>query len=80
MELSKLQQEILNKQERIAGGRRVKTTLITEKTRQLLRNGVNPREIAVITFTNMAAEELRTRLGSDYKDNFIGTPCKFLFL
>jgi len=50
------------------------TTLITEKTRQLLRKGVNPREIAVITFTNMAAEELRTRLGSDYKDGiFIGT-------
>lgn len=50
------------------------TALITEKTRQLLRSGVNPKEIAVITFTNMAAEELRGRLGEDYKDGiFIGT-------
>jgi superfamily I DNA/RNA helicase len=78
MKLSKLQQEILEKEDKrivvLAAAAAGKTALITEKTRQLLRNGVNPREIAVITFTNMAAEELRTRLGSDYKDGiFIGT-------
>ena len=50
------------------------TTLMTEKVRQLLRAGVNPKEIAVITFTNMAAAELRQRLGQDYKDGlFVGT-------
>lgn len=78
MELSKLQQEILSKNDKrivvMAAAAAGKTALITEKTRQLLRSGVNPREIAVITFTNMAAEELRIRLGSDYKDGiFIGT-------
>ena len=78
MELSKLQNEILNKKDKhivvIAAAAAGKTALITEKTRQLLRNGVNPRDIAVITFTNMAAEELRNRLGEDYKDGiFIGT-------
>jgi len=78
MELSKLQKEILEKEDNrivvLAAAAAGKTALITEKTRQLLRNGVNPRQIAVITFTNMAAEELRTRLGSDYKDGiFIGT-------
>jgi superfamily I DNA/RNA helicase len=78
MELSKLQQEILDKEDKrtvvMASSAAGKTRLITEKTRQLLRKGINPREIAVITFTNMAAEELRSRLGEDYKDGiFIGT-------
>lgn len=78
MELSKLQQEILEKNDKrtvvMAAAAAGKTRLITEKTRQLLRSGANPREIAVITFTNMAAEELKSRLGVDYKDGiFIGT-------
>lgn len=78
MELSKLQENILDKDEKrvvvMAAAAAGKTKLITEKTRKLLRSGVNPKEIAVITFTNMAAEELRARLGEDYKDGiFIGT-------
>lgn len=78
MELSDLQTKILNapsnKSIVLSAAASGKTRLMTEKVRQLLRAGVNPREIAVITFTNMAAAELRKRLGDDYKDGlFVGT-------
>lgn len=78
MELSKLQNEILNAPHNrivvLSSAASGKTRLMTEKVRQLLRAGVNPREIGVITFTNMAAAELRQRLGEDYKEGlFVGT-------
>lgn len=78
MELSKLQNEILNAPHNrivvLSSAASGKTRLMTEKVRQLLRAGVNPREIGVITFTNMAAAELRQRLGDDYKEGlFVGT-------
>lgn len=78
MKLSKLQQEILDdpydKIVVLAAAASGKTRLMTEKVRQLLRAGVNPKTIAVITFTNIAATELRQRLGEDYKDGlFVGT-------
>jgi len=78
MELSQLQLKILNapcnRSIVISSAASGKTRLLTEKVRQILRAGTNPKTIAVITFTNMAAAELRTRLGSDYKDGlFVGT-------
>lgn len=78
MELSNLQKKILdapyNKIVVLSSAASGKTFLMTEKVRQLLRAGVNPKEVAVITFTNMAATELRQRLGDDYKDGlFVGT-------
>lgn len=78
MKLSKLQEEILNAPYNriivLSSAASGKTRLMTEKVRQLLRAGVNPKEIAVITFTTMAATELRQRLGDDYKDGlFVGT-------
>lgn len=78
MELSKLQQSIIdtpcNRSVVISSAASGKTRLLTEKVRQLLRAGVNPQDIAVITFTNMAAAELRQRLGEDYKEGlFVGT-------
>lgn len=78
MELSRLQEEILNSPDNkvivLASAASGKTRLMTEKVRQLLQNGVDPREIAVITFTNMAAAELKQRLGDDYKPGlFVGT-------
>ena len=50
------------------------TTVLTERVRYLLNKGVNPETMAVITFTNLAAEEMRTRLGADFKDGmYMGT-------
>lgn len=52
----------------------LKTSTLTEKVRKLLRDGVNPQSIAVITFTRMAAAELISRLGEDFRDGiFVGT-------
>lgn len=78
MELSKLQQSIIDapydKTVVIAAAASGKTQTMTEKVRQLLRANINPKQIAVITFTNIAASELRSRLGEDYKDGlFVGT-------
>lgn len=78
MKLSKLQEEILNSPDQktivLASAASGKTRLMTEKVRQLLREGIDPHEIAVITFTNMAATELKQRLGEDYKTGlFVGT-------
>lgn len=78
MELSELQRSIIespsNRSVVIASAASGKTCILTEKVRQLLRAGVDPKQIAVITFTNMAASELRQRLGADYKDGlFVGT-------
>lgn len=78
MELSKLQKEILDKQDKkivvMASAAAGKTMVLTEKVRRILQSGLDPKEIAVITFTNMAADVLRKRLGDDYRDGiFIGT-------
>lgn len=78
MELSKLQQEIIdapyNKIVVLSSAASGKTKVMTEKVRQILRNNVDPKQIAVITFTNMAAAELKERLGDDYKPGlFVGT-------
>lgn len=78
MELSPAKQEILKQSNDrsvvIAAAASGKTALLTEKVRQLLLNGIDPHKIVVITFTNMAAEELRERLGNDMKQGlFIGT-------
>lgn len=78
MELSQLQQKIVNAPEDkiivIAAAAAGKTRVLTERARKLLRDGINPSDIAVITFTNLAAQELRERLADDYKDGmYIGT-------
>ena len=78
MELTETQKKILESKEPkivvMSSAASGKTALLTEKVRSILRAGVDPREIAVITFTNMAATELVQRLGADYKEGiFIGT-------
>lgn len=78
MELSKLQKEIVNATEPrivvVASAAAGKTRVLTERVRKMLRDGVEPKDIAVITFTNLAAQELRERLADDYKDGiYIGT-------
>ncbi len=79
MELSKQQREIVDsKSKKIivdAGSGSGKTRVLTERVRKLLSSGVNPYSVVVITFTNMAANELYDRL-SDVKNSdkcFIGT-------
>ncbi len=47
----------------IAGAGSGKTRVLTERVRWLMANGVPPRRICVITFTNKAAGELKERLG-----------------
>ena len=78
MKLSKLQEEIVNTNEPyvavIAAAASGKTTVLTERVRKLLKDGITPSDMAVITFTNLAAQELRDRLADDYKDGiYIGT-------
>lgn len=78
MELSPLQKSIIEAPARksvvISAAASGKTRTLTEKVRWILRAGFDPKEIAVVTYTNMAATELRQRLGEDYKDGlFIGT-------
>ena len=50
------------------------TRVLTERIRILIEEkGVNPSDIVAITFTNMAADEMRRRLGSTAGTAFIGT-------
>lgn len=78
MKLSKLQEQIVNTTEPhvvvLAAAAAGKTATLTERVRKLLRDGEEPSDIACITFTNLAAQEMRDRLGEDYKDGiYIGT-------
>lgn len=78
MELTTLQKNIINstasKIAVEACAASLKTSTLTEKVRVLLRQGIAPSSIAVITFTRLAAAELIDRLGEDYKNGlFVGT-------
>lgn len=78
MNLSEKQKEIIYTEKEkvvvVASAGSGKTACLTEHVRVLLQRGVDPKSIAVITFTNLAAQELRERLAEDYKDGiFIGT-------
>ena len=56
----------------IAAAASGKTRCITERVKYLLESGDDPSQIVVITFTNMAAEELYNRLGRP-RGLFVGT-------
>ena len=59
----------------IAGAGSGKTRVLTERIKHLLDMEVQPHNIVAITFTNMAAEEIKERLKSVpcIGDTFIGT-------
>ena len=49
------------------------TSCLTERVRRIVNNGCDPRLIACITFTNMAADEMKKRLGDSAEGMYIGT-------
>lgn len=59
----------------IAGAGSGKTRVLTERVKAILERGVQPHNVVVITFTNIAAEELKERLQTvnGIGDAFIGT-------
>lgn len=77
--LDKYQQQIVDSNEpRIiveAGAGSGKTKTLIERVKRLLLDGVEPSNMVIITFTNMAGEELRERLKDvpGIGDCFIGT-------
>lgn len=77
--LDKNQQEIVDSNEpRIiveAGAGSGKTRVLIERVKRLLKDGVEPSNMVCITFTNMAAEEMKERLVNvpGIGDCFIGT-------
>lgn len=77
--LDKLQKQVVESDANhilvIAGAGSGKTRCLTERVKYLLNSGVEPNSIVAITFTNMAAEEMRERLCDieGIGDTFIGT-------
>lgn len=77
--LDEQQQAIVNSEAKnivvVAGAGSGKTRVLTERVKHLLETGVMPHNIVAITFTNLAAEEMRTRLKDldGIGDAFIGT-------
>lgn len=78
MELSKKQKEIVEAKEDkivvIASASAGKTRTLTERVRYLISNKmIDRKKTYIITFTNLAALEMKERLGVGFEDLFIGT-------
>lgn len=57
----------------VAGPGSGKSRVLTERVKWLLDNGEKPSEIFAITFTNMASDEMKQRLGLRAEGCYIGT-------
>ena len=77
MELSALQERIVHSTEKniivMAAAASGKTRVLTERVKWLLEQGADPNKMVVFTFTNAAAEEMRSRIGEKGKNVFINT-------
>ena len=79
MKLDTDQEKIVNSTDKnilvVAGAGSGKTRVLTERVKHLIDTGVTPCYIVCITFTNIAAQEMKARLmGVDgIEDAFIGT-------
>lgn len=57
----------------LAGAGTGKTFTIVERTKSLIAEGVRPDRIALLTFTRRAAQEMRSRIGTQFSGLFAGT-------
>lgn len=77
MNFNNNQQRIINAKENkivvLAAAASGKTTVLVERLKWLLNEGVNPEGIVAITFTNAAAENIKERVGLIAHGMFIGT-------